>query len=75
MLILDTRSEKNLIGTFISDLSLTLFSYVAESVCIIIHQRQEKRIAATKAGRYKLSRVTKYNGRTLSDYLKIYNFL
>ena len=31
MPILDTRREKNLLGTFISDLILTLLSYVAES--------------------------------------------
>ena len=39
MPILDTRREKNLLGTFISDLILALLSYVAESEYRTIHQR------------------------------------
>ena len=40
MPILDTRREKNLLGTLISDLVLALLSYVAESEYSTIHQRQ-----------------------------------
>ena len=49
MPILDTRREKNLLGTFISDLVLTLLSYVAENERTVIWQRQAEGIAATKA--------------------------
>ncbi len=49
MPILDTRREKNLLGTFISDLVLTLLSYVAENERANIRQRQAEGIAAAKA--------------------------
>ena len=49
MPILDTRREKNLLGTFISDLVLTLLSYVAENERTVIRQRQAEGIAAAKA--------------------------
>ena len=49
MPILDTRREKNLLGTFISDLVLTLLSYVAENERVNIRQRQAEGIAAAKA--------------------------
>lgn len=49
MPLLDTRKEKNLLGTFISDLILALLSYVAESEYKTIHQRQAEGIAAAKA--------------------------
>ena len=49
MPILDTRNEKNLLGTLISDLVLSLLSYVAESEYKVIHERQAEGIAAAKA--------------------------
>ena len=49
MPMLDTRREKNLLGTFISDLVLTLLSYVAENERANIKQRQAEGIAAAKA--------------------------
>ena len=39
MPLLDTRMEKNLLGTFISDLVLNIFSYVAENERVNIKQR------------------------------------
>ena len=56
MPILDTRREKNLLGTFISDLILALLSYVAESEYRTIHQRQAEGIAAAKARGIKFGR-------------------
>lgn len=56
MPILDTRREKNLLGTFISDLILALLSYVAESEYRTIHQRQAEGIAAAKARGFKFGR-------------------
>ena len=49
MPILDTRREKSLLGTFISDLVLALLSYVAENERVNIKQRQAEGIAAAKA--------------------------
>ena len=59
MPILDTRREKNLLGTLISDLVLALLSYVAESEYMIIHQRQAEGIAAAKARGVKMGRPPK----------------
>lgn len=56
MPILDTRREKGLLGTFISDLILALLSYVAESEYQTIHQRQAEGIAAAKAKGIKMGR-------------------
>lgn len=56
MPILDTRREKNLLGTFISDLILALLSYVAETEYRTIHQRQAEGIAAARARGIKLGR-------------------
>lgn len=49
MPILDTRREKNLLGTFISDIVLALLSFVAENERVNIKQRQAEGIAAAKA--------------------------
>ena len=49
MPILDTRREKSLLGTFISDLVLALLSYVAENERENIRKRQAEGIAAAKA--------------------------
>ncbi|MEG2441513.1 MAG: recombinase family protein [Acetivibrio sp.] len=46
--ILDTRRNKDLIGTLISDIVLQLLSYVAETERINIRQRQAEGIAAAK---------------------------
>lgn len=49
MPILDTRRERNLMGTFISDVVLALLSYVAENERNNIKQRQAEGIAVAKA--------------------------
>ncbi len=49
MPILDTRRDKDLLGTLISDLVLTLLSYVAENERNNIRQRQAEGIAIAKA--------------------------
>lgn len=56
MPLLDTRLEKNLLGTFISDIVLALLSYVAENERINIRQRQAEGIAAAKARGVKFGR-------------------
>lgn len=56
MPILDTRREKNLLGTFISDIVLALLSFVAENERSNIKQRQAEGIAAAKARGVKFGR-------------------
>lgn len=59
MPILDTRREKNLLGTFISDLILALLSYCSANEFNLIHQRQAEGIAAAKARGVKRGRPPK----------------
>ena len=49
MPLLDTRSGKDLMGTFIADLVLQILSFVAQSERENIRKRQEQGIAAAKA--------------------------
>lgn len=56
MPLLDTRREKNLLGTFISDLVLNIFSYVAENERINIKQRQAEGIVEAKNRGVKFGR-------------------
>ena len=49
MPLLDTRYGKDLIGTFIADLTLQILSFVAENERTTIRQRQRQGIAAAKA--------------------------
>lgn len=56
MPLLDTRREKNLLGTFISDLVLNIFSYVAENERINIKQRQAEGITEAKNRGVKFGR-------------------
>ena len=63
MPLLDTRWEKNLLGTFISDLALTLFNYMADNERTNIKQRQSEGIAVAKANGVQFGRPK----RTLPD--------
>lgn len=58
MPLLDTRRDKNLLGTFISDIVLALLSYVAENERTNIKQRQAEGIAAAKRRGVKFGRPT-----------------
>lgn len=49
MPLLDTRRDKDLLGTFLSDIVLQLLSFVAENERDNIRQRQAEGIAAAKA--------------------------
>lgn len=59
MPILDTRTNKDLIGTLISDIVLQLLSYVAQAERENIRQRQKEGIAAARARGVHLGRVAK----------------
>lgn len=59
MPLLDTRREKNLMGTFIADIVLQILSYVAQAERENIKQRQAEGIAAAKARGVKFGRPEK----------------
>ena len=48
MPLLDTRKSKDLIGTFVSDLTLQILSFVAQTERDMIKQRQREGIEAAK---------------------------
>ncbi len=56
MPLLDTRRGKDLMGTFLSDIVLTILSYVAENERQNIRVRQAEGIAAAKAKGIKFGR-------------------
>ena len=57
--LLDTRRDKNLLGTFISDLVLQLLSFISENERTTIRQRQAEGIAAAKKRGVRFGRPTK----------------
>mgnify|MGYP000584364078 CR=1 FL=1 len=59
MPMLDTRTYKDLMGTFIADLVLQVLSFVAENERINIRQRQAEGIAAAKAKGVRFGRPPK----------------
>ena len=58
MPILDTRKEKDLIGTLVSDLVLQIMSCFAQTEREFIKQRQAEGIAAAKARGVRFGRPT-----------------
>lgn len=56
MPLLDTRSQKDLLGTLISDLVLTILSYVAQTERDFIRTRQSEGIACAKKKGVKFGR-------------------
>lgn len=59
MPLLDTRLNKDLMGTFIADLVLQILSFVAESERDTIRKRQAEGIAAAKARGVRFGRPVK----------------
>ena len=59
MPLLDTRINKNLLGTFISELVLQLLSFISENERTTIRQRQAEGIAAAKKRGVRFGRPTK----------------
>ena len=72
MPVLDTRREKNLLGTFISDLILSLLSYVSESEYQTIHQRQAEGIAAARAKGVLLGRPPRPLPENFADVYELW---
>ena len=76
MPLLDTRINKNLLGTFISDLVLQLLSFISENERTTIRQRQAEGIAAAKKRAVRFGRPTKeapQNFIPLDEILKEYD--
>lgn len=69
MPLLDTTQNKNLLGTFISDLVLQILSFAAEAERTNIKQRQAEGIAAAKAKGVKFGRPKKYYAEDFIDIL------
>ena len=59
MPLVDTRTAKDLMGTFIADLVLQILSFVAENERANIKKRQEQGIAAAKARGVRFGRPEK----------------
>jgi DNA invertase Pin-like site-specific DNA recombinase len=59
MPLLDTRLNKDLMGTFIADLVLQILSFVAQNEREAIRKRQEEGIAAAKARGVRFGRPEK----------------
>ena len=67
MPLLDTRRDKDLIGTLISDIVLQILSFVAESERRSIRERQAAGIAATKMLGVKFGRPVKKLSKEFLD--------
>lgn len=70
MPLLDTRKDKDLLGTLIADLVLSLLSYVSENERSAIRQRQKEGIEAAKARGVRFGRPPK---SLPENFAQIYN--
>ena len=70
MPLLDTRTGKDLLGTFISDLVLQILSFVAQNERENIKKRQAQGIAAAKARGVKFGRPEKPVPDNFGDIVK-----
>lgn len=72
MPLLDTRQNRDLVGTLISDIVLYLLSYVAQTERDFIRQRQEEGIAAAKARGVKFGRQPILKPHDYKKYKDLY---
>ena len=70
MPLLDTRTCKDLMGTFIADLVLQILSFVAQSERENIKKRQAQGIAAAKAKGVHMGRPVKSVPDNFTDLVK-----
>jgi len=70
MPLLDTRRDKDLLGTFIADLVLQVLSFVAQNERENIRRRQAEGIAAAKVSGVRFGREPK---PLSSDFFRIYD--
>ena len=69
--LLDTRKNKDLLGTFIADLVLAILSYVSENERCNIRQRQAEGIAAAKKREYALGDHQNLFRRIFTKYISV----
>jgi len=72
MPLLDTRRDKDLLGTLIADLVLSLISFVAQSERENIRQRQAEGIAAGKARGVRFGRPVKTPPENFGALVKLW---
>ena len=72
MPLLDTRNNKDLLGTFISDLVLQILSYVAEQERRFIKQRQKEGISNAKNNGVKFGRPKIEKPSNYDDVIKLW---
>lgn len=72
MPLLDTRNKKDLLGTLISDLVLTILSYVAETERNFIRNRQAEGIAAARRRGVVFGRPKIQLPESFIEYEKLY---
>ncbi|MDR2420479.1 MAG: recombinase family protein [Oscillospiraceae bacterium] len=72
MPLLDTRRDKNLLGTFIADLVLQVLSFVAQSERENIKSRQAQGIAAAKAKGVRFGRPVKKPPENFGELVRRY---
>jgi DNA invertase Pin-like site-specific DNA recombinase len=72
MPILDTRKHKDLLGTFIADLTLQLLAYVAHTERDFIRKRQREGIEAAKARGVKFGRPAKKSPKNFVEIVKLW---
>ena len=72
MPLLDTRNQRDLIGTLITDLVLQILSYVAQTEKEFNHQRQAEGIAAAKARGVKFGRKPIEQPKNFSEVREIW---
>ena len=70
MPLLDTRRDKNLMGTFIADLVLQILSFVAQNERENIRKRQAEGIAAAKARGVRFGRPEKFLPINFAELIK-----
>lgn len=73
MPLLDTRRDKNLLGTFISDMVLQLLSFVAQNERENTKIRQAQGIAAAKARGVKFGRPVKGVSDEFEDEVELWS--
>jgi len=72
MPLLDTRLNKDLMGTFIADLVLQILSFVAQNERDTIRQRQAEGIRAARARGVHLGRPVKMPSENFIDVVKLW---
>jgi DNA invertase Pin-like site-specific DNA recombinase len=72
MPLLDTRRDKDLMGTFIADLVLQILSFVAQSEREAIHRRQAEGIAAARGRGVRFGRPAKEPPEKFGEMVRLW---